>query len=59
VWFLFGDFGAITKAAVVLMTVTSLCLQWLPGPAAHVHFLIPLSMQLFVCIWWYFARALE
>lgn len=58
-WFVSGDFGLVTKAAVVLITSTSLCLQWMPGPARSVHFLVPLFMQLFVCIWWYFARALE
>jgi len=59
VWFLIGDFGWLTKLMVVALTTAALCLQWLPGPASHVHFLIPLFMQLFVCIWWYFARALE
>lgn len=59
VWFLLGDFGPFTKIAVVLLTGLALCLQWIPGLAGQVHFLVPLLMQIFVCIWWSFARVLE
>lgn len=59
VWFLLGDFGLFTKITVVLLTGFSLCHQWIPGVAGQVHFLVPLFMQLCVCIWWSFARVLE
>ena len=41
------DFGRVAKAVAVTLTGGSIALLFVPA----VHFLIPLAMQLLVCIW--------
>ena len=41
------DFGKVAKAFALLMTGGSILLMFMPA----VHFLVPLAMQLVVCIW--------
>jgi hypothetical protein len=53
---LFGEHGLITKIIVGLLAGAALALQFAPALSESVHFLVPLSMQLVVCGWWYFAE---
>jgi hypothetical protein len=41
------DFGKVAKASALLMTGGSILLMFMPA----VHFLVPLAMQLVICIW--------
>ncbi len=41
------DFGRVAKAFAVLLTGGSIALLFVPD----VHFMIPLAMQMVVCIW--------
>lgn len=57
--FVIGEYGPATKGFFVLLTGTALTLQVVPSLQLHVHFLVPLLMQLFVCGCWYFASLME
>jgi hypothetical protein len=41
------DFGKVAKAFALLMTGGSILLMFMPA----VHFLVPLAMQLVICLW--------
>ena len=54
-----GEYGPVTKGVAVLIAVAAALLQLVPSLRESVHFLVPLLMQIFLCIWYYFVSLLE
>ena len=52
-----GDYGPITLGIAVLLEAASIAMQFVP--ALRTHFLIPLFIQLGICIWFLFDRQLN
>jgi len=53
------DHSWLVKGLLVLFVGSSVAMQFVPALVTHVHFLVPLGMQIVVCLGWYFARLLE
>jgi hypothetical protein len=43
------DFGPVAKACAVLLTLGSILFTFVPP--LQTHFLVPLAMQMIVCLW--------
>jgi hypothetical protein len=57
-WFV-SEIGTKWKLLALVLTGTSLALQFAPALRSQVHFLVPLLMQALVGIWFIFYRTLR
>jgi hypothetical protein len=54
-WVVTEDNGLITKAIFLVVAGTAAAMQFVPELRESVHFLVPMFMQIILCMWWYFA----
>jgi hypothetical protein len=59
VMFSSGDYSPLTKILFPALAAIAASMQFAPGLSEHVHFLVPLFIQLFICAAWYIASQME
>ena len=59
VMFSSGDYSPLTKVLFPALAALATAMQFAPGLSEHVHFLVPLGIQLFICAAWYVASQME
>ncbi|MGD9853705.1 MAG: hypothetical protein AB7U20_02020 [Planctomycetaceae bacterium] len=57
--FVVGDYGMFTKLFFTALVIATVVMQFTPLLRESVHFLVPLGLQLFVGVSWYFASQFE